>query len=266
MPTVKVFTDLNLQSNKITGLPAAVANGEPVTYEQLNAQIEGLAWKDACRVATQSNINLSSPGSSVDAGITLDSLDRVLVRAQTDAAQNGIYLFDTGSSAMVRASDANTASELEQAVVTIEEGTSQGSTYRQSEVNFTLDTDDVIWVNFGTSAPSASETTAGILEIATQPETDTGTDNERAVTPLKLASSTLLPVEVSQTFGDGTSTQYDITHNIGHQKLHISVVEVATGDAVLCQTRHISNTVLRVFMLPAPASNAFRVDILAKKG
>lgn len=38
------------------------------------------------------------------------------------------------------------------------------------------------------SPPSASETVAGILEIATQTETNTGTDDARAVTPLKFAT------------------------------------------------------------------------------
>lgn len=37
-------------------------------------------------------------------------------------------------------------------------------------------------------ASAASETTAGVLEIATQGETDTGTDDSRAVTPAKLAN------------------------------------------------------------------------------
>jgi hypothetical protein len=37
-----------------------------------------------------------------------------------------------------------------------------------------------------TSAPPSTETTAGIAEIATQAEVDTGTDDSRIVTPLKL--------------------------------------------------------------------------------
>lgn len=41
-------------------------------------------------------------------------------------------------------------------------------------------------------APSASETVAGIAEIATQTETNTGTDDARIVTPLKLAGRTAL--------------------------------------------------------------------------
>lgn len=38
------------------------------------------------------------------------------------------------------------------------------------------------------SPPSATEATAGVAEIATQPETNTGTDDARIVTPLKFAT------------------------------------------------------------------------------
>lgn len=47
----------------------------------------------------------------------------------------------------------------------------------------------------GGSAP-ASETTAGIAELATQTETNTGTDDARIVTPLKLASRTATDTRV----------------------------------------------------------------------
>ena len=45
------------------------------------------------------------------------------------------------------------------------------------------------WTNIGGGGgpvPDASETVKGILELATQAETDAGTDDLRAVTPLKL--------------------------------------------------------------------------------
>lgn len=49
------------------------------------------------------------------------------------------------------------------------------------------------------SIPAASETVAGILELATQAEVNTGTDDLRAVTPLKLA--TAIPVATTATAG-----------------------------------------------------------------
>jgi len=93
---------------------------------------------------------------------------------------------------MTRSLDASTSAELEQAVTTVEEGTSAGATFRQTTINFTLDSGSVTWTSFGTAAGAASESTAGIAEIATQGETDTGTDDARFVTPLKLKTASFL--------------------------------------------------------------------------
>lgn len=45
-----------------------------------------------------------------------------------------------------------------------------------------------IFINIGASAPPASETVAGIMEIATAAEAQTATDDTRAISPQKLAS------------------------------------------------------------------------------
>ena len=184
----KFFTDADFQStSKVVNLPTPTASGDAVNKAYVDSAVEGLAWKDSCRVATQANLNLASPGATID-GITMASQDRVLVRAQTAGAENGIYVWNGAAVAMTRSLDASTFDELEQAVTTIEEGTSVGTTYRQTAVNGTLGTTAVAWTTFGTSAPAASETTSGIAELATQAETDAGTDDLRIVTPLKLAN------------------------------------------------------------------------------
>ena len=152
----KFFTDLDLQSvSKVINLPAPVNSGDAANKAYVDSAIEGLAWKDSCRVGTQSNLNLSSPGATID-GVTMASQDRVLVRNQTTQSQNGIYVWNGAAVAMTRALDASTFAELEQAVTTIEEGTDAGAVFRQTQVNGTLETSNVIWSSFGTSAPAAS--------------------------------------------------------------------------------------------------------------
>jgi hypothetical protein len=47
----------------------------------------------------------------------------------------------------------------------------------------------------GKQVDPSSETQSGVIEIATQTETDTGTDDARAVTPLKLASTTVAGID-----------------------------------------------------------------------
>lgn len=247
---------------KITGLPASSANGEPVVHEQLLSSIEGLAWKDNCRVATQSNISIASPGATID-GITMATSDRVLVRAQSTTTENGIYIWNGAATPMTRALDASTYDELESAVVTVDEGTSAGATFRQSGVNGTIGSTAVTWASFGTSAPAASDTVAGIVELATTAETTTGSDTGRAVTPAGLAGSVWARKAYAASFGDGSATQYDITHNLGTTDVQVQVFVVATGAQVICDITRTSTNVVRLNLAAAPASNSLRVVVQA---
>ena len=68
-----------------------------------------LAIKEPCRVATTANIASLSTLLTVD-GVTVSAGDRVLVRAQTTASQNGIYVAASG--AWSRATDFDGAGEV----------------------------------------------------------------------------------------------------------------------------------------------------------
>lgn len=247
---------------KITGLPQGVNAGEPITVEQFNSAIEGIAWKDSVRVATQANINLAAPGATVD-GVAMVSLDRVLVRAQTLPEANGLYVWNGSAVAMTRTLDASTSSELEAATVTVEEGTSTGSTFRQTSVNFVLDTGGVVFIGFGTAAPAATETIQGIAELATQGETDAGADDFRIVTPLKLASYANRKKEYNATFGDGSATQFTITHNLSTLNPQVTVRRNSgLYDEVGCDiAAPTANTVQLNFVL-APTVSQFKIAIL----
>jgi hypothetical protein len=260
----KFFTDLDAQSvNKIINLPSPTNSSDAATKGYVDSAVDGLKWKQSCRVSTVgSNLNLASPGATID-GITMASQDRVLVRSQSTGSQNGIYIWNGASTPMTRALDASTFAELEQAVVSVEEGTDANTTFRQTAVNGTIDVTTVTWVSFGTSAPTATETTAGIAELATQAETDTGTDDARIVTPLKLKNWSGAPKRFAQTFGDGSATSYTITHNLDTRDVTINVYPTSGQyDNIICDMqRPTVNTVVLV-VTPAPASNSLRVVIV----
>jgi hypothetical protein len=260
----QVLTDLDFNSvARITNLPAPTLDGHAANKAYVDSAVEGLAWKDSVRVATQSNLSIASPGATID-GITMVANDRVLVRSQTSQPENGIYIWNGAAVPMTRAADMSVAAEFEQAVTTVEEGTSAGATFRQTAVNITVGTTNVIWTNFGTSAPAATETTAGIAELATQAETDTGTDDLRIVTPLKLANWSGRVRKYGQLFGDGSATQYTITHNLNTQDAQV-VVRRATGafDEVICDIEYTTVNSVTLRFAAAPASNAFRVFVRA---
>lgn len=81
------------------------------------------AWvKRSVRVATTANITLS--GTQTIDGVAVVAGDRVLVKDQTAAAENGIYVVAAG--AWSRAADANVASKLAAATVGVDSGTANG--------------------------------------------------------------------------------------------------------------------------------------------
>ena len=115
-----------------------------VTKEYVDALKQALDIKDSVRVATTANLvatydngvgTLTNGGTnealSID-GVSLAQGDRVLVKNQSSAAQNGIYVVTTvgnGSTAwlLTRADDANISTELSGGTFTfVEEGTVGG--------------------------------------------------------------------------------------------------------------------------------------------
>ncbi|HEY1034631.1 MAG TPA: hypothetical protein VGE09_06590 [Pseudoxanthomonas sp.] len=247
---------------RILNLPDGVDPQHPVTVAQLRAAIEGISWKTAVRVSTQGNVNLASPGASTD-GITMATSDRVLVRAQTDATQNGIYVWNGAATPMTRSLDASTFAELEGAAVTVQEGSDAGVTYRQTAVNGTIGSNNISWTTFGTAAPSASESVAGVVELATQGEVNTGTDTVRAVTPATLAGATFLPKKYSTTFGDASNNTYTLTHNLGTRDVQVTVYDAASPyEEVAVDVEHATTNTVEVSMAAAPGVNALRAVVI----
>jgi len=253
-----IYVDLDLlNASRILNLKDATDPQEPATLAQVRSFVEGLAWKDSVRVKTQGNINLSAPGATID-GISMSAGDRVLVASQTTASQNGIYVWTGASTPATRALDASTFAELEAAVVTVEEGTDAGTQWRQTQVNGTIDSSDVVFTAFAAVIPLASENTAGRIEIATQAETDAGTDDARAITPLKLTTWSGKTKRYTSDLGDGSATSFTLTHNLGSRALQVQVYRNSGNyDQIECEVRRTSTSVLTLLFTTAPTSNQF---------
>lgn len=259
-----ILSDLDMGSAaRLLNLPDPTLAQHAATKAYVDSAVEGLAWKDSVHVASTVNINLAAPGATID-GIAMTANDRFLAKDQTTQSQNGIYIYNGSATPATRAADASTFPELEQAVVTVEEGTSNGATtWRQTQVNGTIDTNNVLFAAFGTSAGAATETVAGVAEIATQVETDTGSDDARIVTPLKLANWSGRKRKAIATIGDGSATSFNLDHNFATRDVTVEVYKNSGNfDTVLVDvTRPSTNRVTLTFAV-APASNSFNVVVI----
>ena len=95
---------VSLNSQTITNLADPVNSSDAATKSFVEATSQGLDVKDSCVAATTANITISTAlnnGDTLD-GVTLSTDDRVLVKDQSTASENGIYI--VGSSP-ARASD-----------------------------------------------------------------------------------------------------------------------------------------------------------------
>lgn len=118
------------------------------------SQIYDSDFKNSCRVATASNVTLTGGAPNVVDGVTLSLYDRILVRAQTNGAQNGIYFvttLGTGSNGTwTRALDANTGDKLTSGTtLSVEEGaTTGGKMYRMTSANpVTIGSTVIVWAD-----------------------------------------------------------------------------------------------------------------------
>ena len=247
---------------RLLNLPAPGSDNEPVRLADLKAAIEGIAWKDNVRVASTANVSLATPGASMDT-IALAASDRVLLKNQTAGAENGIYIWNGAAVPMTRSLDASTSDELESAVVTVDEGAANGgSTWRQTLVNFVLNTGAIAWAAFGTTAPAASESSPGLAEIATQVEVDAGADDARYITALKLATWAGRKLKYSAAVGDGSATSITLTHNLGTRDVSVTLY-LASGtyaDVICDYERPSTNSVTLIFAAP-PAASQYRAVI-----
>lgn len=145
-PTASV----SFNSQKITSLADPTAATDAATKQYVDNVAQGLDAKQSVKAATTGNITLS--GTQTIDGISVIAGDRVLVKNQSTAANNGLYV--VSASAWSRAADMDSWAEVPNAFVFVEEGTTQADTswVVSSNAGGTLGTTDITWFQFGAAS------------------------------------------------------------------------------------------------------------------
>ena len=113
---------VSLNSQTITNLADPLNASDAATKSFVEATSQGLDVKDSCVAATTANITISTAlnnGDTLD-GVTLSTNDRVLVKDQSTASENGIYV--VGSSP-ARADDLAAGADAAGFFTFVEQGT-----------------------------------------------------------------------------------------------------------------------------------------------
>jgi hypothetical protein len=141
---------VDVSSSRIINLSEPVADSDAATKYYVDAARSGLDIKNSVKAATTANITLSNT-QTID-GVALSVGDRVLVKDQTNSAQNGIYVVASGS--WTRSTDADAPAELNPGTfVFVEQGSVNSDTgfVVVSDGALTIGTDPIQWTLFSTS-------------------------------------------------------------------------------------------------------------------
>jgi hypothetical protein len=165
-----------ITGGSITGMGSPSSASEVATKNYVDTLVAGLKTRIITRVATTSAISLATDlqnGDTID-GITLSTGDKVLVKNQSSASENGIYDV-VASGTATRNSHYDIITELAGQIVVVQEG----STYADdlflctTDSNAVLGTDDITFTQVFPSS-GGTVTSVGLQDSGSSEFTITG--------------------------------------------------------------------------------------------
>jgi hypothetical protein len=250
--------------------------GDPVSAQDLvtklhlenylQTRINGQDWKASVRAATTGNITLSGT-QSVD-GVALVASDRVLVKAQTNGAQNGVYTVAVG--AWTRSADASDSFEVTSGMtVPVEAGSTMAGTIwlLTTQNPLVLDTTVLAFSQIG--AAGATYTAGAGLELSgnefsldipvgvahggTGATTLAGARSALGISQVYAADLPALTAGVAST----------VTHSLGTLDVRVTFWDVASGaDVVLDVVARPTVNSVQVRSDVPLAANAVRIQVV----
>lgn len=155
MAEKNIHVDYNMQGNLLKNLGAPSGANDAARKDYVDTAVAGaalgLSWKAAVRAATTVAGTLATSfenGDTID-GVALATGNRILIKDQAAPEENGIYVVQA-SGTPLRATDADTAADVLQAAVFVQEGTVNADKLFVNTTNapITLNTTGLVFAQF----------------------------------------------------------------------------------------------------------------------
>jgi hypothetical protein len=237
-------TDVALNSHKLTGLATPTAGTDGVNKNYVDGAIQGLDAKASVHAATTGNIASFTAAPNTLDGVTLAIADRVLVKDQTTASQNGIYTVGsvgTGANGVWnRALDMDFWGEVPSAYTWVEQGTVNGDTgwLCTADVGGTIDSTAMPWVQFSgagqVNAGAGLTKTGNTIDAVATDTTLTIVADSIAVNTAVIATQAYVNNAVAGTTKKfaaaltGTASPEVVTHNLNTRDIQLTVLNGAS--------------------------------------
>jgi hypothetical protein len=215
-----------LTGGTITGLGDPSSTSDAATKNYVDTLVAGLRTRAVARVASTANVNISSGlenGDTLD-GVTLVTGNRVLLKDQSTASQNGLYTV-VASGAASRDTEYDTISELAGQLILVSEGsthaddlflctTDTSATLGSSSISYTQ-----VFPSSGGTVTSVGLADAGSSEftVTNSPVTSSGTINiaVNSIAATKIGAGTVDNTEFGYLNGVTSSIQTQIDNKAG---------------------------------------------------
>ena len=262
-----------LNSPAFTGTPTAPTAAPATNNTQVattgfvaaavSAAAAGLDVKQSVKAATTGNVDLAEGINlaTVD-GISIATGERVLVKEQADQSENGIYTRGPGTTANIRATDADTSAKVTAGMfMFVEQGT------QLADTGWVLTTDNPI--DLGTTALRFSQFsgpgqyTFGNGLVTAGKFVHVGAGSGIVVDPDAVSIDTNVVVRKTSTLLATSATSYVVAHYLGTRNVQVSIVQQnAPYGVVYTSWEATTANEITVYFATAPAANSLRVNVV----
>jgi hypothetical protein len=200
--------NVSVSGGSITGLGDPSVSSEAATKNYVDQAVAGLRTRVIAEAATTANISLTTDlenGDTLD-GVTLVTGDRVLVKDQTDATENGLYLV-VASGAASRDPEHDTIAELSGQMIVVNQGTANDNKIFlcTTDSDATIGVSNITYTQV-TPANVGTVTSVGVADSGSSEFTVTGSPITSSGT-INLAVNSIANTKIT---GLGTASTQDV--------------------------------------------------------